>query len=63
MLSLAHQHCLLPYVVALVAALSVQELFVEIDRPAELEEEVRIHVTTFKLTFTITTQHFLCQWS
>ncbi|KAI0211448.1 putative ATP-dependent RNA helicase DHX37 [Lamellibrachia satsuma] len=39
MLSLAHQHSLLPYVVALVAALSVQELFVEVNRPAEGEDE------------------------
>ena len=45
MLSLAHQHSLLPYVVALVAALSVQELFVEVNRPAEGEDEVK---TTFK---------------
>ena len=51
MLSLAHQHCLLPYVVALVAALSVQELFVEVDRPAEGEQEVGLHVTTFKHSF------------
>ena len=40
MLSLAHQHNLLPYVVALVAALSVQELFVGVDKPTEEEEEV-----------------------
>ncbi|KAK2177101.1 hypothetical protein NP493_617g00010 [Ridgeia piscesae] len=39
MLSLAHQHNLLPYVVALVAALSVQELFVGVDKPTEEEEE------------------------
>ena len=30
MLALAHQHNLLPYVVAVVSALSVQELFVEL---------------------------------
>lgn len=29
MLTLGHQHCLLPYVVTVVAALSVQEVFVE----------------------------------
>ena len=44
MLSLAHQHNLLPYVVALVAALSVQELFVGVDRPTEQEEEVLVTI-------------------
>ncbi|CAH1802480.1 unnamed protein product [Owenia fusiformis] len=39
MLSLGHQHNLLPYVIALVAALSVQELFVEIGEPPIDETE------------------------
>ena len=40
MLSLGHQHDLLPYVVAIVAALSVQELFSEINSLPTSEEEV-----------------------
>ncbi|XP_064612287.1 probable ATP-dependent RNA helicase DHX37 [Liolophura sinensis] len=37
MLALGHQHDLLPYVVAIVAALSVQEMFQEIEKPAAME--------------------------
>ena len=40
MLSLGHQHNLLPYVVAIVAGLSVQEVFVEVERPGFTDEEV-----------------------
>ena len=41
MLSMGHQHDLLPYVVAVVAALSVQELFVGAHSAKPDSEEVR----------------------
>lgn len=40
MLSLGHQHDLLPYVVAIVSALSVQEVFIELHLPPEDSGEV-----------------------
>ncbi|KAK3586402.1 hypothetical protein CHS0354_013106 [Potamilus streckersoni] len=40
MLALGHQHDLLPYVVAIVSALSVQEIFVENFKPSEEHEKV-----------------------
>ena len=40
MLALGHQHSLLPYVVAIVSALSVQELFVETEQPPTTAQEV-----------------------
>lgn len=44
MLSLGHQQGLLPYVVAVVAALSVQEVFVEFHKSSE---DVSIHCTSW----------------
>ena len=41
MLSLGHQHSLLPYVITIVAALSVQELFEEIRAAPGDDNEVR----------------------
>ena len=40
MLCLAHQHNLLAYVVAIVAALSVQEVFVDLHQPISSQNEV-----------------------
>lgn len=40
MLALGHQHDLLSYVVAIVAGLSVQEVFVEIQKPPDTDQEV-----------------------
>ena len=40
MLSLGHQHQLLPYVIAMVAALSVQEIFVDNLQESTTEAEV-----------------------
>ncbi|XP_052798747.1 probable ATP-dependent RNA helicase DHX37 [Mya arenaria] len=52
MLSLGHQHGLLPYVVAIVAALSVQELFVEVYSNPDVDNEVfkdrLLHLTNVK---------------
>ena len=45
MLSLGHQHDLLPYVVAMVSALSVQEMFVETFSSTESLEEVCVFKT------------------
>nr|XP_020041304.1 probable ATP-dependent RNA helicase DHX37 [Castor canadensis] len=40
MLALSRQHGCLPYAIALVAAMTVRELFEELDRPAASEEEL-----------------------
>ena len=40
MISLAQQHDLLPYVIAIVAALSVPELLIKVDRVANDETDV-----------------------
>lgn len=40
MLALGHQHKLLPYVVTMVAGLSVQELFIETHASPDTPEEV-----------------------
>ena len=40
MLALGHQHDLLVYVVAIVAGLSVQEVFIELQKPPDTEKEV-----------------------
>lgn len=41
MLAMGHQHGLLPYIVAIVSALSVQELFVDVYSNPQLENQVR----------------------
>ena len=43
MLSLGHQHNLLPYVVAIVSALSVQELFAESEKSPSEEEVSNVY--------------------
>ena len=40
MLALGHQHALLPYVVALVAALSVPDVFTDVQQLAGTDEQV-----------------------
>nr|XP_004668515.2 probable ATP-dependent RNA helicase DHX37 isoform X2 [Jaculus jaculus] len=42
MLALSRQHGCLPYTIAIVAAMTVRELFEELDRPAASEEELNI---------------------
>ncbi len=49
MLAVGHQHDLLPYVIAIVAALSVQELFVDIQPPAATDTEVKSYCRTVTL--------------
>lgn len=40
MLALSRQHGCLPYAITIVAAMTVRELFVELDRPASSDEEL-----------------------
>jgi hypothetical protein len=51
MLSLGHQHQLLPYVVAMVAALSVQEVFTETHTTPTTDIEVSVSYIFSNLLF------------
>ncbi|XP_040843074.1 probable ATP-dependent RNA helicase DHX37 [Ochotona curzoniae] len=42
MLALSHQHDCLPYTITIVAAMTVRELFEELDRPAASKEELTV---------------------